>query len=90
MMPFTLQNQSLAEEVLHSSVSQYGSVDTVCKVACEFVGYQTPGWVVAIYIALVIMTGGLAWRVMQCLPQRPLWSLQQCPLKEAHHVLVKV
>ncbi|KAA6428240.1 MAG: hypothetical protein FRX49_01836 [Trebouxia sp. A1-2] len=58
------QNQSLAEEVLHSSVSQYGSVDTVCKVACEFVGYQTPGWVVAIYIALVIMTGGLAWRML--------------------------
>lgn len=89
-MPFIVQTQNLAEEVLYSSASKYILADTVCKVACAFVGYRTPGWVVAIYIALVVMTGGLVWMLMQCLPQRPLWSLQQCPLKEAHHVLVKV
>ncbi len=89
-MPFIVQTQNLAEEVLYSSASKYILADTVYKVACAFVGYRTPGWVVAIYIALVVMTGGLAWMLMQCLPQRPLWSLQQCPLKEAHHVLVKV
>ncbi|DBA99058.1 TPA: hypothetical protein ACH3X1_014197 [Trebouxia sp. C0004] len=73
-----------------SSLHKSPSAEKPDQAACAFVGYQTPGWVVAVYAALVIMTGGLVWILMQCLPQRPLWSLQQCPLKEAHHVLVKM
>ena len=60
------------------------------QAACNFVGYTTPTWVIAVYTALVITTGGLAWVVIQCLPQRPLWSMCQCPLNQAEHVQVKV
>lgn len=65
-------------------------VTFLVQAACDFVGYTARRWVLAVYALLVVSTGGLAWVVMQCLPQRPLWSMRQCPLNKAEHILVKV
>lgn len=53
-------------------------------------GYRCRSWVPAAYVLLICMTGGLAWIVVQCLPRLPRWTLEQCPLNHADHVLAKV
>ena len=60
------------------------------QAAYDFTGYHTPKWVAVVYATLVFMTGGLVWVVVQCLRSRPVWTMQQCTLKDAQHVQVKV
>ena len=42
------------------------------------------------YAVSAVLTGGWLWVVLQCLPHRPLWTMQQCSLYNAEHVLVQV
>ena len=84
----TVQTRIVSWSALHLFFQV--SVTLWSQAACDFVGYITPTWVIAVYAILVITTGGLAWVVTQCLPQRPLWSMRHCPLNQAEQVLVKV
>lgn len=68
----------------------YQSQHLFAQAAQEFVGYRTPCYVQLVYVAFVVLSGGLLWVVACCLPQRPLWTLQKCSLKDAEQVLVQV
>ena len=54
------------------------------------VAYQTRPWALAVFGALAVVSGGLAWVLGKIFPQLTLWTMRLCPAEEAEFVLVKV
>lgn len=55
-----------------------------------FMGYATRSWAVVLYRLLVLITGGLLWLFSRYNLHVKLWTLEECPLRQADVVRVKV
>lgn len=56
----------------------------------QFIGYRTRLWARTAYLLLVCVTGGAAWLIAYTFPRAILWTLEECNLADADHVLAKV
>lgn len=56
----------------------------------QFTGYRTRLRARIGYVVLLCVSGGAAWFIAYTFPRAILWTLEECSLADADHVLAKV